>query len=805
VRIGVLRLLRCICKAEPEYAFEKAKAFQKDENPAVASELLALFADLLPRYFQESLSIVRRSLSHDPSQPLEPRIGVMNALQLLSRAMPHYPDMVFEVTADHLREYFGEHDLKLEFGENLLDQAFKLLGDYALIQPQTNVRRIIGLLEERFKSRWSKVMKPDVPYDGMEGFGMILGQEGFGPPTLHEDSMVTVSLITPLLALAKHKPESALEFAQSLADDPNAFARRSALHVALDLSLKSNSTADRLIEKAFDIYINSHEYLSVFQTAESCLIPLAARRPSFTMDLLRKLRSAGVEYLDHFEIAALLDLAEANDDAKAMLVEVLKNGTAHVVPQVIKGTERLVKSDPELVESVLNLAVERFREDAPWDVVSTVVSAAATLAKTSWSRAKPAFEVAVRSSRWIHESNVAQRLAEIAKVNPDARAEAIQMLEKLSHDSSSTTRQGALWAAAELRELEGRFGLDLLESLSNDPSPAPEEDKQLLDAPVGRPLVIKTVRGVVAWTIPYFVQVDKGRCWSLLSRLSADNSAYVRTMAIRSLEFWSKEPSHLDDVMAILLAGGPKATGLLGDESAWVRHGSLRLMFYQLADNPKSTDAFYSLVRNALKDNDSAVRSEAAQRVLDAVAFRRDSRYQELLQEVAEHGTTEERSDIAFRIRSYMEKDEKGAFELFKPILARLVSDPERNVRERAALSLESWAEAHPGDVAGWCCLLTEAEACSSGDTFLSMTGYHISQAFRRLVSSHPAEAVTVLECIERLPDKHHLNQILDAAKDLSPEFRPRVQGIADRLLKKGLPSAQKLLDYWSKAGTEAA
>jgi hypothetical protein len=789
-----------MCNIEPEYAFEKARAFQKDEDPAVVSELLGLFTDLLPRFFQESLSIVRRSLSQVPSQSPQARIEVLDALQLLSRAMPHYPDQVFEVTADYLREYFGEHDLALDFGEYPLDYAFKLLGDYVLLHPCTNVRRIIGLLEERFKRLWSRDMKPEVPYDGMRDFGLIVEQQGFGPPSLHEDSMISVSLITPLLTLTKDKPASALEFAQSLAGDLNAFARRVALRVALDLSLEGNRTADGLIEKAFDIYINSHEYLSVFQTAESCLIPLAEKRPSYAMDLLTKLRSAGVEYLDRFEIAALLDLAEAHGDAKALLLEVLKDGAAHLVPQVIKGTERLTKSDPELVVSMLNLTMERFGENASWDVVSTVVGAAAALAKTSWSRAKATFEAALRSSRWIQESNVAQRLAETAKVDPGARAEVKQMLEKLSRDSSPAVRQATLWAAVELRELEGGFGLDLLESLSNDPSPAPEEDEQLFDASVGRPQVIRTVRGVVAWTIPYFVQVDKGRCWNLLSKLSADNSAYVRMMAIRSLEFWSKEPGHLDDVMAILLAGGPKGTGLLRDESAWVRHGSLRLVFYQLAGNPKSVEAFYSLVRNALQDNDATVRSEAAQRVLDAVAISRDSRYQELLQEVTERGTTEARSDVAFRVRSYMEKDEKGAFELFKPILSRLISDPERQVRERAALSLEDWAEAHPSDVAEWCCCLAKAEAHSPADTFLGMAGYHISQAFRKLVPRYPAEAVKVLECVERLPDNYYLNEILDAAKDLPIEFRPRVQGIADKLLKKGLPAAQKLLDSWSTA-----
>ena len=802
VRVNTLRLLRRMCKDEPEYVFEKAKAFQKDEDPAVVSELLALFADLLPRYFQESLTIVRRSLSQDPSRSIQARMEVLAALQLLSRALSHHPELVFELTTEYLRQYFGERDLMSHFGEYPLDQAFKLLGDYVLIHPQTNVRRTIGLLEERFKKWWSKYMKPDVPYDGMKGIGLIVGQAGFGPPTLGEDSMVTVSLFTPLLALEKDKPENALEFAQSLIDDRNAFARRAALHVALKLSLEGNRTADGLIEKAFDTYIDSHEYLSVFQTAESCLIPLAARRPSFAMDLLRKLRSAGVGYLNSFEIAALLDLAEANGDAREMLSEVLKNGTAHVVPQVIKGTERLAKSHPELVEAMLNSTVERFRENAPRDVVSTVVSAAAILGKASWNRAKPAFEVAVRSPRWIQESNVAGRLAEISKANPDARVEVKQMLEKLSRDSSPTVRESALWAALELRELDGGFGLDLLESLSNDPSPTPEEDKQLVDASVREPLVLRTVRGVVAWTVPYFIQVDKSRCWNLLSRLSADGSAYVRMMATRSLEFWSKEPGHLDDVMAILLAGGPKGTGLLRDESGWVRHGSLRLVFNQLIGNPKSIDAIYPLISNALQDNDPTVRSEAAQRVLDAVAITRNPRYQELLQEVVEHGTPEQRSEVAFRVRSYMEGNEKGTFELFKPILTRLVSDPEREVRERAALSLEDWAEAHPGEVAGWCCSLAEAETRSHTDTFSGMAGYHISNAFQRLIPVHPAEAVTVLECVEKLPDKYQLNEILSAAAGLPPEFRARVRPIADRLLTKGLPAAQKLLDSWSRAET---
>jgi hypothetical protein len=225
-------------------------------------------------------------------------------------------------------------------------------------------------------------------------------------------------------------------------------------------------------------------------------------------------------------------------------------------------------------------------------------------------------------------------------------------------------------------------------------------------------------------------------------------------------------------------------------------------MFLQLSGNPKAIDTLYPLIRNALQDNDPVVRAEAAQRVLDAVAITRNPRCQDLLQEVVEHGTPEERSDVAFRVRSYMEADEEGAFELFKPIFTRLISDPEPHVRERAALSLEDWAEAHPSEVAGWCCSLAEAEARSPTDTFSGMAGYHISNAFQRLIPVHPEEAVTLLECVEKLPDKYQLNEILGAAQRLPHEFRARVRPIADRLLRKGLPAAQKLLDSWSKAET---
>jgi hypothetical protein len=802
VRVNTLRLLRRMSKDEPEYVFEKAKAFQKDEDPAVVSELLALFADLLPRYFQESLPIVRRSLSQDPARSIQASTEVLAALQLLSRAMSHYPDLVFQLTAEYLRQYFGERDLMLYSGEYPLDRAFKLLGDYVLIDPQTNLRRTIGILEERFKKVWSRDMKPDVPYDGMKGLGLIVAQTGFGPPRLVEDSMVSVSLISPLLVLEKDKPESALELAQSLIDDSNAFARRAALHVALKLSVAGNTTADKLIEKVFDVYIDSHEYLSVFQTAESCLVPLAEKRPRLAMKFLKKLASAGLQCLESFEIAALLDLAEAEGEARVMLMRILEKGSPSLAPQIISGVQRLAESLPEFVESVLQLTMKRFEGSPSIDTVSTVLHTASTLARTSWNHAEPVFELVIKSPSWIQGSDIARRLADVAKANPDVSGDVRRMLQGLIHDPSPYLRQTTIMAAVELRETEGAFGLALLESLSTDPNPSPQEDEQLLDSPVGGILAILTVRGAVAWSTPYFRPVDMNRCWNLLAKLSADDSAYVRTMAVRSLELCERDSQYIVEVMSLLISGGPSGAGLLRDESAWVRHGSLRLVAYQLFSDPKSIDTLYSPLRNALQDASPRVQSEAAQRVLDAAAISRDSRYQELLQEIAEHGNPEERSEVAFSVRSYMDKDERGAFEYFKPIFARLISDPQREVRERAALSLEDWAEAHPSDVAGWCCSLVETEARLPTNTSSGMSGYYIFQAFRSLVPAHPEQAVIVLECVQRLPDIYWLNEILGAAEGLPPGFRTRVRPIADALLRKGLPAAQKLLDSWSKAET---
>jgi hypothetical protein len=798
VRIGIVRSLRRIGQAQPEYAFEKAKVFWEDADPIVISEVLELITGLPSRYFEQSLPLVRRALSRAKLQPPHFRIEVVKALALLERALPDYPDKVYEVTANYLRQYFGESDLMLYVGEYPLDQAFKLLCDYVLLRPQTNIHTIIKLLEERFKTYWSRYCKPNIVYDGLRHLSLIVGYVNYESPSLHEDEMVNACLITPFLEFANGNPEQAMELALSLGDNFNAFARRAALHVALRLSLQSDNRGDRLIEKAMDTWFSSHEYLSVFQTAESFLVPLAAGKASVAMHLLRKLSRFGVDYLESFEIAALLNLVEANEEARDLLQQILEKGNARLTPQVIKGIERLTQSHPEILEKLLHVAVERYRQDPPAEIASTATDAAAILARSSWDRAKPIFEMVIKSPRWIQASSIGQRLAGVAKANPDARTDVKHMLESLSHDSSPDVRQTTLMATVELRQLDGPFGLGLLEALSGDPDPAPKEDDRLLGKSIENMLIIQTVRGTVAWAVRCFVPVDKDRCWDLLVKLSADSSAYVRTMAVRGLERYS-DPEHLEEVMSMLLSGGPKGEGLLRDESAWVRHSSLHLTFYQLHNNPKSIDALYSPIRNALGDTDVQIRSEAAERLLDAVAVSRNLRYQDLLQEVINAGATEERSTVAFHVRSYMDKDDKNAFEFFKPILTKLMSDSDRGVRERAAISLEKWAEVHPGDVVDWCCLLVKAEARSPADYFTGMIGYYISKAFQRLLPKHPAEAVEILECTEKLPDKFQLNEILAAARAIPAGFRPRVRQVAERLLKEGLPAAQQLLESWEE------
>ena len=50
---------------------------------------------------------------------------------------------------------------------------------------------------------------------------------------------------------------------------------------------------------------------------------------------------------------------------------------------------------------------------------------------------------------------------------------------------------------------------------------------------------------------------------------------------------------------------------------------------------------------------------------------------------------------------------------------------------------------------------------------------------------------------MERYPDRHDVDQILDSAKLLPPIFRPQVMPIAERLLRAGLGRAEELLEYW--------
>lgn len=191
--------------------------------------------------------------------------------------------------------------------------------------------------------------------------------------------------------------------------------------------------------------------------------------------------------------------------------------------------------------------------------------------------------------------------------------------------------------------------------------------------------------------------------------------------------------------------------------------------------------------------------------VLDAVARSRDTRYLELLKSLVDVGTTEQRSAVAFRIRSYMEEDEADAFEFFKPLFTALICDPERDVREKATLSLEDWAGTHPQEVAQWCCHLVKAESESYGGPFTSMAGYHIRLAFSQLVAKHPAEAVAVLNCIREYPDKYDLNNIVSESKALPVEVREQARPILEHLLREGVPSAQDVLDSWDREASQNA
>jgi hypothetical protein len=801
MRISVIRSLRSIGQAQPKFAFEKAKVFWEDPNPVVISEVLELIKSLPSPYLAQSLPLVRKVLSRAKSQRPEFSIDAPRALSLLEVALAEYPNEVFEATAEYLRQYFGEDDQALQNGEYPLDHAFKLLSRYVLVEPNKNIHVISKLLEERFRTYWSRYYPPDTPYDGMRGLSLVWGGVDYETPSLDEDSMVENCLIAPLLEFAGKNSEEAIELAMSFADDTNAFARRTALHVALQLSLKGDRRGDGLIEKAVDAYLGSHDYISVFQTAESLLVPLAAQKGPVALNLLRKLSKAGVGYLGSYEIAALLTLAEANDDARNLLQRILAEGMDHLVRAVIRGAERLAQSQPAVLENMLHVVVDRYAGSPPPEISSISVDAAAILARSSWNLMKPFFELVVSSPEWIQASNVGQRLAEIAKTNPDARTDVSHMLESLAHSPSRGVRQGALLAVSELREISGAFGLSLLEALSEDPDPSPTEDERLLGSSVRDAVVLQTVRGTVATLIPDFAHVDKDRCWNLLVKLSVDMSAYVRTMAVRSLGQLVREPKYLKESLTLLLCGGPKGVGLLRDESAWVRHGSLYLVLRHLQSSTGSADTLYSSIENARHDTDAQVRFVAVRIVVNAVAITRKSAYEKLLQEILDSGATEERSTLAHYVRRYMETNERGSYDVFKPILTKLASDADPRVRERVALSLDKWAEVHPDDVAQWCCLLVEMEARCSPDHRSAMTGHSVSQALNSLLPGHPEEAVKILECIEKLPDEFGLNQILTAAKALPVEFRSRARPVVENLLKRGLPAAQQLLESWEKPG----
>jgi hypothetical protein len=799
MRISVIRSLRSVGRAQPQFAFEKAKVFWEDPNPFVISEILELITGLPSPYLVKSLPLVRRVLSRAKSEQPEFRVDAAKALTLLEHALPEYPNEVFEETAEYLRQCFGERDHELAHGEYPLDQAFKLLSGYVLVHPQTNIHAVVRLLEERFRAFWSRWAKAGIPYDGMKHFSLIFTNVNYGPPSLDEDSMVEESLIAPFLEFAENNAGEATELAMSFADNTNAFARRAALHVALQLSLKGDSRGDDLIEKAIDAYINSHDYISVFQSAESLLIPLAAHNAPVAIRLLRKLYATGAGYLDSFEVAALLNLAETEIEARDLLQRILAGGSDYLLPQVIKGMERLAESDPGMFENMLRVVVDRYHDNPPAEIGSVLVDAATTLARSSWTRARPFFELSASSSQWALTSGVGQRLAEIAKTNPEAWVDVRDMMRRLARDPLPEVRQTAVMAVSQLTQLAGPFGLDLSERLSNDPDPLPAEDEQLLEGPVQDVITIQTVRGTVAFCVPHFAHVDEGRSWNLLAKLSTDMSAYVRTLAAQSLEAFSKDPKYLREILAILLSGGPKSAGLLGDESAWVRHRSLGLVFNQLRSNPESIDMLYSYIDKAIHDTDAHVRSEAVQLVVNAVAVTGELPFGKLLQQILNQGAAEERSELAHYVRQYMDRGGRNTFDVFSPILTKLVSDSDPEVRYRAALSLHKWCETHPDEVADWCRLLLETEASCPAVNRSAMAGHLISQTLQCLLPKHPEQAVKILVCIEKLPDRFQLNQILMATKDLPVEFRPRVRHVVEHLLKQGLPAAQQLLEAWEK------
>ena len=193
-------------------------------------------------------------------------------------------------------------------------------------------------------------------------------------------------------------------------------------------------------------------------------------------------------------------------------------------------------------------------------------------------------------------------------------------------------------------------------------------------------------------------------------------------MAVQCLIPYARHRNYREDIKRLLLASGPERSGLISDVSPWVRYAAFRLVFFQLMGNPDAIDEFHDAIAMAMEDEFVEVRSEVAERVIDAIATTRSPRYVDLLDKIIAEGSTEERSALAFRLRSHIDSGHDDIFDFFKPTFAVLLSAPERDVRAQIAYSLE--------DLAEWCRLLTDIEAKYYEGPFTSTIGYSIRKAF---------------------------------------------------------------------------